>query len=81
MATEQLRLPEPDQPDVTLRATPLLLTILETAALLSVGRSTVYELIGAGELETVHIGRSVRVPADALRWYISRLRRKPIASQ
>jgi excisionase family DNA binding protein len=81
MATEQLRLPEPDQPDVTLRAAPLLLTILETAALLSVGRTTVYELIGAGELETVHIGRSVRVPADALRRYISGLRRNPMASE
>jgi excisionase family DNA binding protein len=52
----------------------LLLTTLETAALLSIGRTTVYELIAAGELETVHIGRSVRVPTDAVARFISRLR-------
>jgi excisionase family DNA binding protein len=77
MAIEQLRLPEPDQPDVTAHSAPLLLTIFETAALLSVGRTTVYELIAAGELETVHIGRAVRVPADALKGFVSRLRATP----
>jgi len=74
MAFEQLRLSVPDYPDVTARASPLLLTIFEAAALLAVGRTTVYELIGAGELETVHIGRSVRVPADALEGYVAGLR-------
>jgi excisionase family DNA binding protein len=75
MAIEQLRLPEPDPPDATAGNGPLLLTIRETAALLSVGRTTVYELVAAGELETVHIGRSVRVPADAAASFVARLRR------
>ncbi len=35
----------------------LLLTVLEAAERLAVGRSTVYELTAAGELEVVHIGR------------------------
>ena len=39
---------------------PLLLTIPQAAAVLAVGRTTVYELIGAGDLEAVHIGRSAR---------------------
>ena len=53
---------------------PLLLTIPQAAAVLAVGRTTVYELIGAGDLEAVHIGRSVRVPVDALRVFVDRQR-------
>jgi len=51
-----------------------LLKVTDAAALLSVGRTTVYELIAAGELETVHIGRSVRVPVDALERFLAHLR-------
>ena len=43
---------------------PLLLTALQAAQLLSVGRTSVYELIATGDLESVHIGRSMRIPAD-----------------
>jgi excisionase family DNA binding protein len=53
---------------------PLLLTIPQAASVLAVGRTTVYELIGAGDLEAVHIGRSVRVPVDALRSFVDRRR-------
>jgi excisionase family DNA binding protein len=45
---------------------PALLTITEAAARLRIGRSTVYELIASGDLDVVHIGRSARVPVDAL---------------
>ena len=55
-------------------AAPMLLTIPQTAAVLAVGRTTVYELIGAGDLEAVHIGRSIRVPVDALRSFVDRRR-------
>jgi len=54
---------------------PLLLTIPQAAVVLAVGRTTVYELIGAGDLEAVHIGRSTRVPAAALEDYVERQRR------
>ena len=36
-----------------------------------------YALITAGEVESVHIGRLRRVPADALERYVSTLRRWP----
>jgi excisionase family DNA binding protein len=52
-------------------------TIVEAAAALSLGRTKVYELIGAGELEVVHVGRSVRVPVGALDDYVARLRARP----
>ena len=55
-------------------ALPRLLTVKEAGRILAVSRSSVYELIAAGRLETVHIGRSVRVPLDAVVSYIGTLR-------
>jgi excisionase family DNA binding protein len=40
----------------------LLLKVAEAAEVLGIGRSTAYELIAEGRLETVHIGRCCRVP-------------------
>jgi excisionase family DNA binding protein len=56
-------------------ASNLLITIRDAAATLGLGRSTVYELIGQGRLEVVHVGRSARVPAEAVRAFVERLRR------
>ena len=53
---------------------PLLVSVEEAARILAVGRSMLYELIAADELETVRIGRCRRVPVDALRMYVERLR-------
>ncbi len=56
----------------------LLLKPEEAAEVLSIGRSKVYELIGTGELASVRIGTSRRVPTDALVEFVSRLR-SPVA--
>ncbi len=53
---------------------PLLLTVRQVGASLGVGRTTVYELIGSGDLEVVHIGRSTRVPAAAITEFVNHLR-------
>jgi excisionase family DNA binding protein len=55
---------------------PVLLTVIEAARLLRIGRSKAYELIVGGELETVHIGRCIRVPYDAVLAYVAALRSK-----
>ena len=52
----------------------LLLSIPEAADRLSIGRSKFYELVAAGEVEVVRIGRAVRVPADAVSGFAARLR-------
>ena len=52
----------------------LLFTIPEAAEALALGRTKIYELIGAGELEVVHVGRAVRVPAAALAGFVERRR-------
>jgi excisionase family DNA binding protein len=56
---------------------PLLLTALQAAEMLGIGRTTVYELIATGDLETVHIGRSTRIPADSVHAFIALRRRRP----
>lgn len=52
----------------------LLLPIPEAARRLGLGRSKLYELIACGDIETVRIGRAVRVPVVALVEYVDRLR-------
>jgi len=56
----------------------LLLTPEEAAAVLSICRSRVYELLRAGVLDSVQIGTSRRVPADALTEFVEALRQRPI---
>jgi excisionase family DNA binding protein len=53
---------------------PALLTVKQAARVLNLGRSTVYQLIADGRLEVVHIGRSTRVPTDAIGRLIGALR-------
>jgi excisionase family DNA binding protein len=50
----------------------LLLTIVEAARVLSIGRTTMYELVAAGEIDVVHIGRAVRVPVAELDAFVAR---------
>ena len=50
---------------------PLLLTIPEAAQVLAVGRTTMYELIGTGEIRLVRIGRSVRVSIATLEDFVA----------
>jgi len=56
----------------------LLLRPSEAAEAIGVGRATVYALIKRGELPSVRIGDSVRVPADGLRKWVRGKRRTQI---
>ena len=53
---------------------PLLLTAEQAATSLAICRTKVYELLRNGELESVQIGASRRIPATALAEYVQRLR-------
>lgn len=52
----------------------LLLKPDEAADVLGIGRSTLYELLAAGRIESVQIGRSRRIPMAALADYVEQLR-------
>ena len=59
-----------------IQAPRVMLSLDQAAKCLSVGRSTMYELINSGEIESVHIGRLHRVPADCLHEFVERCRRQ-----
>ena len=48
----------------------LLLKIPEASLALGIGRSTLYELIAAGELRVIRVGKSVRISVDELRRWV-----------
>jgi excisionase family DNA binding protein len=48
-----------------------LLTVEEVASVLRVSKMTVYRKVHSGELESVHFGRSFRVPAYAVERYLA----------
>jgi excisionase family DNA binding protein len=45
---------------------PEVLTAREAAAILRVGRDQLYQAVSRGELGSVRIGRSIRIPKQAL---------------
>jgi excisionase family DNA binding protein len=48
------------------------LTVTEVAAIMRVSKMTVYRLLHSGELPGLRVGRSFRVPAQALEAYLGR---------
>lgn len=52
----------------------LLLTPVEAAQTLGIGRSMLYELLQRGELRSVHIGTCRRIPTEAIEEFLARLR-------
>lgn len=49
---------------------PILLRPIEAARLMGLGRSKIYDLAAAGEIPVVRIGKSIRIPMEALRRWI-----------
>jgi excisionase family DNA binding protein len=46
------------------------LTVAEVATIMRVSKMTVYRLVHSGELEAVRVGRSFRVPEQAVNQYL-----------
>ena len=65
------RIPRP----VTVEVDPderLTLSVTEAAQRIGIGRTLMYELIAAGQIETVHIGRAHRVRVEELVAFLDR---------
>jgi len=57
----------------TTEMAPLLLTVEQSAQLLAIGRTRMFQLISSGAVDSVLIGASRRVPAAALQRYVDSL--------
>ena len=55
---------------------PLAYTDTEVSSLLRVSKRTIYRLRKSGALRAVHIGRAVRIPAEALAQFLERAARE-----
>src|SRR5512133_882639 len=55
-----------DSATSALRLLPEVLTAREAAAILRVGRNQLYQAVARGQLGAVRIGRSIRIPRQAL---------------
>jgi excisionase family DNA binding protein len=51
---------------------PLLVRVEEAARILSLSRSTIYEMMDSGELPSVRHGAARRIPVAALRAWVTR---------
>ncbi len=58
----------------------LLLDVNECAGLLGVKRTKIYELMNAGEIASVHIGRLRKVSRQAVQDYVGRLTAEQVTS-
>jgi excisionase family DNA binding protein len=58
----------------------MLYTPTEAAQVLSISRSTIYLLMARGDVPSVRIGSSRRIPVDGLRRYVTALTAKATAS-
>jgi len=56
---------------------PLLLKPGEAADLLGVSRSTIYQLMGSGEVPSMRVGKLLRVPAAALQRWVNERAAEP----
>ena len=63
------------QPVDSVEPGQLLLSPVQAARRLGIGRSTLYLLLGDGQLESVHIGARRLVPVEGLERFVERLRR------
>lgn len=54
-------------------ALPLLLSVRKTAELLSISRSLCYELVRSGQIPSVRLASSIRVPTEGLKLFVQSL--------
>ena len=57
-------------PDGSKREYPQALTVAEVATVMRVSKMTVYRLVHGGELPAIRVGRSFRVPEQAVHDYL-----------
>lgn len=58
----------------------LLLRIPEVAKALGLGRTKIYELIAAGELPVIRVGRAVRVSVTAVQKWVEEQNDQPLSA-
>ena len=82
VAPEPRRRPVAPEQVVNVNVVPderMLLTVVEAARRLGIGRSSLYRLLDGGQIRSIHVGRSRRIPVDALVQFVNDQRVEPSA--
>ena len=51
---------------------PLLLTVSDLSSVLRIGRNAAYQLVRDGSIQSIRVGRSIRIPRNALIQFVER---------
>ena len=49
---------------------PLLLTVSDLASVLRIGRNAAYQLVKDGSIQSIRVGRNIRIPRNALAQFL-----------
>ena len=52
---------------------PLVMTVPQAAKILQIGRNAAYQLVNTGQIRSIRIGRTIRIPQSALLEYLNQL--------
>lgn len=58
---------------ITSDSIPVVLSVQQLAAVLQIGRNSAYELVKSGQIRSIRIGRTIRIPQTALFDYLNQL--------
>ena len=50
---------------------PLVLSVMDLAEILQIGRNRAYQLVNSGHIRVIRIGKSIRIPQSALLEYLN----------
>ena len=59
----------------------LLLKVSEAGEMIGVGRSRMYEMIYTGDIPSIRIGKSIRIPKRALESWVEERQGSPISNE
>ena len=51
--------------NTNIESLPLLLTVSDLASILRIGRNAAYQLVKDGNIQSIRVGRSIRIPRKA----------------
>ncbi len=52
---------------------PVVLSVQQLAEVLQIGRNSAYDLVKSGQIRSIRIGRTIRIPQSALFDYLNQL--------
>lgn len=51
---------------------PIVLSVQQLAEVLQIGRNSAYNLVKSGQIQSIRIGRNIRIPQTALLEYLNK---------